>query len=280
MINQRSIHLDTVATLPSLPRIAHLGWERADSTAYRHSAGNRAISHAAVQITLAGEGAVLSARRAVLQRVPRGRALVFVARTHHLIYGYPPDALGAPYDFLYANMEGAAATLMLADLVAAHGHVLRIDPEHAAVRALIGLLPAANDARRRISAAESARLAFDLFAVLVASNTLEAGGESLLLDQAMAWLRERLDRPVDVAAAARACGVSREHLSRLFARRLGVAPATWLRRQRLAQAERLLVAGVVPVAEVARRCGFTSASHFAALFRRLSGVSPGDFRRG
>ena len=44
-------------------------------------------------------------------------------------------ALGAPYDFLYANMKGAAATLMLADLVAAHGHVLRIDPEHAAVRA-------------------------------------------------------------------------------------------------------------------------------------------------
>jgi AraC-like DNA-binding protein len=47
-------------------------------------------------------------------------------------------------------------------------------------------------------------------------------------------------------------------------------------RERLA--EELLVAGGLPVAEVARRLGYAEVSSFSQAFRRWKGVSPRDFR--
>jgi AraC-like DNA-binding protein len=277
VISPASLHLTTDGLLPALPRIGRLEFERAADHGYRNATARRAPGDAVVQITVAGCGALLDARGAVLQRIPRGSALVFVTGQHAITYGYPPGDR-EPYGFLYANLAGDAAQRILAEIVARHGHVVRVDPDHAGIAALAGLLPRGGDAHRRIAAAANARLACDLLAAVVEANAPAAGADDRLLDQAMDWLRARLDRPVSVAQAAARCGVSREHLTRVFLRRCGEAPAAWLRRQRLRQAELLLRSGMHAVAEVASRCGFASSSHFAQVFRRATGSSPRRFR--
>lgn len=292
MIRERNLFLETAAGPASLPRISRLAWERADGPRYRHRSRPRSQRHPAVQITLAGTGAVFADDGSIRQRCGVGTALVFLNNEHEVVYGHPGGG-APPWDFVYANLEGTVADLVILDLVAAHGHVLPFDPEHAVVDELLALLDLTRgaagsvlprrgrgDLHRRIGAADAARLAFGLLAALVEATTPEAGGEERLLAEAMSFLRARLDEGVDVAAAARHCGVSREHLSRCFARLVGEGPATWLRRQRLAQAERLLQAGDLPVSEVARRCGYASPSHFAQAFRRSSGRTPRGFRRG
>lgn len=52
-----------------------------------------------------------------------------------------------------------------------------------------------------------------------------------------------------------------------------------LEERRLAQARGLLLASTTPVARVAARCGFASASYFARRFRRAVGLAPEEFRR-
>lgn len=80
----------------------------------------------------------------------------------------------------------------------------------------------------------------------------------------------------DLAAVAK---LSRYHFSRAFARATGLAPHAFVVGRRLDAAKALLRATSLPIEDVARRCGFRGASHFAARFRRATGASPSDYRR-
>ncbi len=270
---------------PSLPRISRLVWERAASPNYRHLVTQRSERHAAVQITLAGEGAIFDAHGAIVQRCAVGQALIFITREHELTYGFPHDLSSKnkqgktePWEFVYANFEGEVASLIIADLVAAHGHILSMPREHAVVSALRALIPKQAEVHRHLSAAANARLAFDVLSALVELNAAEPSEENRLVDQAKIFLQAQLDKNIGVQAAADHCQVSREHLSRCFTKLVGEGPAAWLRRQRLCRAERLLLAGDMPIAEIAHSCGFASASHFARCFREHSGREPRRYR--
>ena len=60
---------------------------------------------------------------------------------------------------------------------------------------------------------------------------------------------------------------------------VGQTPYHYLLSQRLERARVLLrEEQSMPVAEVARRCGFKNLSHVSATFRRMTGVSPKGYR--
>jgi AraC-like DNA-binding protein len=74
----------------------------------------------------------------------------------------------------------------------------------------------------------------------------------------------------DVATVA---GVTRFHLTRIFAAEFGVTPRTYLLHVRLARAKALL-AGGVPVQQAAADTGFSDQSHFTRHFRKTYGITP------
>lgn len=279
VIEERYVSLTTAASLPAVPRVERLGYGRVHGSEYRHQTVNRRATQAGIQITISGCGYVFTPRGTVAAEIPPGRALVFIAGRQQVIYGAHPGA-AVPWEFIYANLDGTAALAMVGDLVAAHGHVLAIDQRHAAVQTILDQLSSNRAAVRRITQAAGSTLACDLLNALVAAQEPVMGADAGLVDQAMAWLSARLDRQVGVAEAAAACGVSREHLSRSFAALCGRPPAAWLRSQRLRRAETLLHGGDLPIATIATRCGFASASAFITAFRREYGVTAGRFRRG
>lgn len=256
-----------------MPRLLELAMEQVGH-GYRHEPWRRPPGAVAVQVTLSGCGAAWPAtgRQPVL--IPRGRALIFRAGVDRLVYGMPPE--GGAWSFVYANLYGAAALAMAGDLIAAHGHVLAATPDHPAVRALIALDAGRERGHLRLGAARAARLACDL--LLMLADAAEPERPDRLADAARAALARRLADPLAVTAAARELGVSREHLSRAFSRAHGEAPVAWLRRQRLDHAATLLADHDLPVAEVARRSGFATASHFVHAFRLVRGVTPGAYR--
>ncbi|MFQ5567338.1 MAG: helix-turn-helix transcriptional regulator [Paracoccaceae bacterium] len=72
-------------------------------------------------------------------------------------------------------------------------------------------------------------------------------------------------------------GASARTLARLFERETGMSFGAWRRRVRLHNAIEQIVAGE-PVARVAARSGYRSASAFSAAFRRSMGVAPSALR--
>lgn len=74
--------------------------------------------------------------------------------------------------------------------------------------------------------------------------------------------------------------VSRCHLSRTFRTERGLTLATFIKRQKLLRAERLLaVDRDVTVKELASRLGYSDCPHFIARFKAHWGESPGRYRK-
>lgn len=92
------------------------------------------------------------------------------------------------------------------------------------------------------------------------------------------WIDEHLHTAIGRDDAARACGMHPGHVSRVVARATGIGFAAWVAQARASRARDLLGGSDLPVAEIGRRCGFSSATYFNHAFRAESGVSPGRWR--
>jgi AraC-like DNA-binding protein len=66
------------------------------------------------------------------------------------------------------------------------------------------------------------------------------------------------------------------YLSRVFRKQVGVPPHVYHTHLRVAEAKRLLAAGV-RLSQVAHATGFYDQSHFGQHFKRLVGVPPGAY---
>ena len=96
---------------------------------------------------------------------------------------------------------------------------------------------------------------------------------------ALDYIHDSLGQRMSLHALAASVGISARHFERAFRQAVGVPPHAYVTDQRLAAARHLLLAQPgLTIEEIARRVGFSSASHFATAFRRQTGVSPSAFR--
>ncbi|WP_028936452.1 helix-turn-helix domain-containing protein [Pseudonocardia spinosispora] len=103
------------------------------------------------------------------------------------------------------------------------------------------------------------------------------------LDRAKGFIEQHLAEPdlrlEDVAAAL---FLSTRHLNTLF-RQEGHTPGHWIRNRRLDRCRADLSDPAMvdtPVAAIARRWGFESPSHFGAVFKAATGLTPAEYRAG
>jgi transcriptional regulator GlxA family with amidase domain len=95
----------------------------------------------------------------------------------------------------------------------------------------------------------------------------------------MRWALGHLDTTLPVVVLARRAGMSRRNFDRRFRQTTGTAPATWLTYQRVLRAQHMLESSRLPVDEVARQCGFSSAAALRPHFRRHVGIAPLAYRQ-
>lgn len=101
-----------------------------------------------------------------------------------------------------------------------------------------------------------------------------------VLARAKDLLESRLDGDVLIGEVASACGLSRSAFIRGFKAATGATPYQWMLGRRVERARDLLLNSHLPLADVAVCCGFSDQSHMTRTFTRLTGASPGAWRRG
>jgi AraC family transcriptional regulator len=74
-------------------------------------------------------------------------------------------------------------------------------------------------------------------------------------------------------------GLSQSQFARAFKASTGAPPHRWVVTARIKRAQELLLQGRVSLADVSARTGFADQSHFTKVFRRVTGTSPGHWRR-
>jgi transcriptional regulator GlxA family with amidase domain len=103
-------------------------------------------------------------------------------------------------------------------------------------------------------------------------------GDALIL-KCQTWLAENYERPDVVAEVARVSGLPKRTFDRRFRVATGYSPLAYVQALRIEEAKQMLETGSAPVDAVGREVGYEDAASFRRLFRRLSGISPGDYRR-
>lgn len=93
------------------------------------------------------------------------------------------------------------------------------------------------------------------------------------------YIRDTMDEPVTLQALADIAGLSLSRLKSWFREEIGSTPLDYVLRQKIKAAQQLLRKREVPVAHIAYETGFQSAQYFATVFRKYTGMSPGEYRR-
>jgi AraC family transcriptional regulator len=93
------------------------------------------------------------------------------------------------------------------------------------------------------------------------------------------YVEERLDAGLTVEQMATVARLSAYHFTRQFKAATGLPPHQYVIARRVERAKELLQAGTdLSLAEVAACAGFSDQSQFSHHFKRLVGVTPGQFR--
>jgi AraC family transcriptional regulator len=93
------------------------------------------------------------------------------------------------------------------------------------------------------------------------------------------YMEERLDTDIGLEELAALVGLSRFHFATAFRLATGQTPHAWLTALRIGRARQLLARPDLPVTGIALDVGYQTPSSFAAAFRKLTGMTPREYRR-
>ncbi|MGM9681795.1 MAG: helix-turn-helix domain-containing protein [Eubacteriales bacterium] len=93
------------------------------------------------------------------------------------------------------------------------------------------------------------------------------------------YIREHYKENIRCEDLAEHCFLSVSHFSRIFREVTGTTALNVLRDYRIEISCDLLLYTQMPISEVANSVGYTDMKHFYRLFRKIKGVTPGEYRK-
>lgn len=97
-------------------------------------------------------------------------------------------------------------------------------------------------------------------------------------DAAKKILDSRFDEPISIRELASSLFISPDYLRELFRETFGESPMHYLIRRRIEFACQQLDTGNSSIAEIADKCGIGNPYYFSRLFRKITGLSPSEYR--
>lgn len=106
----------------------------------------------------------------------------------------------------------------------------------------------------------------------------DAESEPQVVSRAKKYILERFQERITLDEAAQAVNASTRHFCKVFKEATGITFTDYLARARVEKAKHLLLNPHLRVSEIAFETGFESISQFNRSFKRITGMSPTQFR--
>jgi AraC-like DNA-binding protein len=111
------------------------------------------------------------------------------------------------------------------------------------------------------------------------NNAEEYSYSGSIIQGAVHYILENYSQELSLSMLASDFALSESHFSRQFKMFTGFGVNEYIATVRVKNAEKLLATTTLPVTVIAQNCGFNSSSYFAAVFKKIRGISPGEVRR-
>lgn len=107
----------------------------------------------------------------------------------------------------------------------------------------------------------------------------EDGNRELALTRSIIqYIQNNYDKDLSYESLARTFFMNPVYMNRIFKKNSGTSIHAFLVNYRINMAMELLRSSNIPVREIAFAAGFTDIPHFAKTFKRITGVSPSNYR--
>jgi AraC-like DNA-binding protein len=93
-----------------------------------------------------------------------------------------------------------------------------------------------------------------------------------------AYIEKHIAEFITVRTLARFVYLTSDCFSRAFKRSFGIPPHRYVLQQRIERGKRMLAGSALSIAEISLALGFSRTSSFSATFRKITGISPIEYR--
>lgn len=121
----------------------------------------------------------------------------------------------------------------------------------------------------------------DWFSALstVISQVMDQDKDKSLVSGIKCYIDEHYREPLSLRTIAGQFHFTREHISRKFRKETGLNLSDYLIRVRIEKAKELLLNSDLRIREIGEEVGIPDEKYFSRIFKRLTGVSPNDYRK-
>lgn len=98
------------------------------------------------------------------------------------------------------------------------------------------------------------------------------------IEIAKKFIKQNYDNPIEVDDVAKACGLSKQYLQRLFKREKDTSIVSYIVKYRIQQACRYLLNTDYSVAKIAQMVGFNDLKYFYIKFKKIVGETPMQYK--
>ncbi|HHY42872.1 MAG TPA: helix-turn-helix transcriptional regulator [Thermoanaerobacterales bacterium] len=100
-----------------------------------------------------------------------------------------------------------------------------------------------------------------------------------IINDALAYIKNNLDKELSLEEVANAIHVSKSHLSNLFSKCIGNSFSHHVNKLKIEKAKELLAKTRLSIMDITVECGFNSQSYFSRVFSGFEGMTPIQYRK-
>jgi len=104
-------------------------------------------------------------------------------------------------------------------------------------------------------------------------------GQSQLIKGVIGYINDNYMVDIHLDTIAKKFWVSPSYLSRKFKEKLGLNISHFIMERRVYIAQKLLLTSELRIAEISQRIGYNDAAYFNTVFKKITGISPGEYRK-
>ena len=97
---------------------------------------------------------------------------------------------------------------------------------------------------------------------------------------ALLYIHQNLSEPLSLHTVSNAISLNPSYLSDLFKREAGINFNDYINLQRIKTAQKLLKNSSLSIQEISEQCGYKKFSYFSTCFKKITGQTASDYRRG
>ena len=109
------------------------------------------------------------------------------------------------------------------------------------------------------------------------SNQTAKGNEGI--KHALGYIRSHLSQKLTIETLCEQAVLSKYYFVREFKKNIGDTPIVYINKLRCERAKKMLAKGELSIGRIAEDCGFESISYFGKMFKRYTGLTPGEYSK-